>query len=218
MSISSSFALFMGGGFLQDHLIIVSHARKDFGFLSSSSVVKASQLGRKMGIYLRSGRTPQAAQKSRFRRVARLTEGRFGVGYRSPCYPAAFPAPFPPSLIRGGRLHVIKLRDRRPGEIPLPPPPFSLFFFLYSSHSGLGFPHPSIMQSASYSYSSFLYLRQITAFGWGMHRPKKPPEEEDANEWDAALMWEGESRKSLLIFFFQLGVSNYWANCISPFV
>ncbi len=52
MSISSSFALFMGGGFQQNHLIIVSHARKDFGFLSSSSVVKASQLGRKMGIYL----------------------------------------------------------------------------------------------------------------------------------------------------------------------
>ena len=133
MSISSSFALFMGGGFLQDHLIIVSHARKDFGFLSSSSVVKASQLGRKMGIYLRSGRTPQAAQKSRFRRVARLTEGRFGVGYRSPCYPAAFPAPFPPSLIRGGRLHVIKLRDRRPGE-EIPPP--SLCSFSYIPVSG----------------------------------------------------------------------------------
>ena len=37
-----------------------------------------------------------------------------------------------------------------------------------------------------------------------MHRPKKPPEEEDANEWDAALMWEGESRKSL---FFSSWVS-----------
>ncbi len=55
------------GGSQQNHLIIVSHARRDFGFLSSSSpVVKASQLGRKMGIYLRSGRTPQTAQKSRF--------------------------------------------------------------------------------------------------------------------------------------------------------